>query len=160
MFEFFKGNKSYTLLSPISGKLTDITTLPDPVFAEKMLGDGFAVNPSENTVRSPISGTIIEIHDSLHAYGIESSNGLQILVHIGINTVELNNAGFKPMVKKGDKIKAGDPLADVNFGLIKSKGYSPFVIVIITNQDKIKSMSVISSQNVIGGKTEILTYKI
>lgn len=159
MFKFLK-NKSNHLLAPQNGLLTDITSLPDPVFAEKMLGDGFAVKPSDGNIYAPASGTIIEIHDSLHAYGIETDDGLQLLVHIGINTVELNGEGFNAKVKKGDKIKAGDLLAYANLELIESRGYPTYTIVLITNTDVLKSMSLIPIQEITGGETVVLNYNL
>ena len=158
MFGFSK-NKANELKATQTGELVDITTLPDPVFAEKMLGDGFAVKPSDGNVYSPASGTVIEVQDTLHAYGIETNDGLQLLVHIGINTVALNGEGFKAHVKKGDKIKAGELLASVNLELIKSKGYPTETITLITNLDSIKSIKAINPQPVIGGTTVALTYE-
>ena len=103
MFGFSK-KKVNELKATQTGELVDIATLPDPVFAEKMLGDGFAIKPSDDKIYSPASGTVIEVQDSLHAYGIETPDGLQLLIHIGINTVELNGEGFTTSIKKGDKI--------------------------------------------------------
>ena len=158
MFGFSK-NKSKELKATQTGELIEITTLPDPVFAEKMLGDGFAIKPSDGKVYSPASGTVIDIQDSLHAYGIETPDGLQLLVHIGINTVDLNGEGFTSHVKKGDKINAGELLATADLDFIKSKGYPTETITLITNLENVKSIKPISPQSVIGGTTVALVYE-
>ena len=158
MFGFSK-KKVNELKATQTGELVDIAALPDPVFAEKMLGDGFAIKPSDGKIYSPASGTVIEVQDSLHAYGIETPDELQLLVHIGINTVDLNGEGFTSHVKKGDKINAGELLATADLDFIKSKGYPTETITLITNLESVKSIKPVSPQPVIGGTTVALTYE-
>lgn len=163
MFGLFKKDKNAgsdpCLLAPCDGKAIDITTLPDPVFADKILGDGFAVNPSSEDkcdILSPIDGRIIDVQDSLHAYGIETPSGAEILVHVGINTVSLNGEGFKAHVKNGDKVKAGQPLCTADVALIHSKGLAASVVVLITNADEYKNFSIAYGECK-GGETAVLT---
>lgn len=140
-----------------TGKAVALSEVPDEAFAQKMLGDGLAILPSEGTVVSPVAGEIVEVLDSLHAYGIHSKNGLDVLVHIGINTVELKGEGFKAFVKTGDQVKAGDKLAEVDLALLKEKGYPTYTPIIITNGDAIKSLE-ITLGDTKAGETVVLTY--
>lgn len=164
MFGFFKKNKEEKLSLPQlvavqNGQVIKVETLPDPVFAEKMLGDGFAILPNnDGTVVSPIDATVEEVQDTLHAYCLHTADGLDILVHIGINTVSLNGEGFTPKVKKGDKVKAGDVLAKVDLDFIKSKGLPTYTVVLITNIDDVKSFDINTDTNVVSGETVVLNY--
>lgn len=164
MFGFFKKNKEEKLSLPQlvavqNGQVVKVETLPDPVFAEKMLGDGFAILPNnDGTVVSPIDATVEEVQDTLHAYCLHTADGLDILVHIGINTVSLNGEGFTPKVKKGDKVKAGDVLAKVDLDFIKSKGLPTYTVVLITNIDDVKSFDINTDTNAVSGETVVLNY--
>lgn len=164
MFGFFKKNKEEIKVTPQlmavqNGKVVRIETLPDPVFAEKMLGDGFAILPdNDGTIVSPVNATVEEVQDTLHAYCLHTTDGLDILVHIGINTVSLNGEGFVAKVKKGDKVKVGDVLAKVDLNFIKSKGFPTYTVVLITNIDDVKDFEINANTDAISGKTAILTY--
>ena len=94
------------LLATQNGTIVDLKDVPDEAFAQKLLGDGVAILPTDNEVYSPVDGTIIQVSDTLHAYGISTKDGLDILIHIGIDTVELQGEGFEPLVKEGDQVKA------------------------------------------------------
>ena len=107
---------------------------------------------------SPVSGTIIDIQDSLHAYGISTDDGLEVLVHIGINTVSLNGTGFQTKHKVGDKIHAGELLATVNLKLLEEKGLPKFTVVLITDMDAVKAIHR-SAGTAEAGKTAALTYE-
>lgn len=120
------------ILAPMTGKAIPITEVPDPVFADKVLGDGAAIIPSEGRIYSPIDGTIAAMPDSLHAYGIRAENGLEVLIHCGLETVGLKGEGFTPHVKVGDKVKAGTMLAEVDLDLLKKKGINPITPVLIS----------------------------
>lgn len=161
MFGIFKkkAEEPKILKATQNGKSVDITTLPDPVFAEKMLGDGFAILPSDGTVVAPVDGTIIDVQDSLHAYGISTEDGLELLVHIGINTVALNGEGFNCHVKVGDKVKAGDVLAEADLSLMKEKGYETYTITLITNMDMVKDLQV-RYVDTVRGETPVLEYSL
>lgn len=164
MFGFFKKDKETTsikqeLVAVQNGSVVKIETLPDPVFAEKMLGDGFAILPTDDgTIVSPVNATVEEVQDTLHAYCLHTDDGLDILVHIGINTVSLNGQGFKPKVKKGQKVKVGDTLAIVDLDFIKSKGLPTYTVVLITNIDEVKDFTILDNNQAQSGKTIVLTY--
>lgn len=167
MFDFLKKNKTETtlpeapantLLAVQNGTIVPVESLPDPVFAEKVLGDGYAIDPTDGKVFSPVSGTIIDIQDSLHAYGISTDDGLEVLVHIGINTVSLNGTGFQTKHKVGDKIHAGELLATVNLKLLEEKELPKFTVVLITDMDAAKAIHR-SAGTAEAGKTAALTYE-
>ena len=95
------------ILSPLDGRVIPLEEVPDEVFAEKLLGDGAAVIPENGNIYSPLDGEIIAIPESLHAYGIRSDAGIEMIVHFGLETVNLKGEGFSPKVKVGDRVKAG-----------------------------------------------------
>lgn len=124
------------ILAPVNGKLKTLKSLKDGVFSEEMMGKGFVVAPTDNTVYAPISGKLVTVFPTGHAYGIEGKDGTNVLVHIGIDTVGLNGEGFEALVKQGKKIKAGKPMAKVDFDGIKSKVPSIDVITLVTPDSK------------------------
>lgn len=131
---FFKKNKnSDTIISPVDGKIIAIENINDEVFSSKMMGDGFGVEPIDNEVKIPVSGRVVMLYPSLHAFGIEAANGVNVLVHIGIDTVELNGTGFTSMIQENENVKAGDTAMLVDFDFIKNQGYSTTVMVIVTD---------------------------
>ncbi|MBQ8301062.1 MAG: PTS transporter subunit EIIC, partial [Clostridia bacterium] len=118
------GTKSITRLSviaPISGKLITLDEVPDPVFAERILGDGLAVIPEDGKIYSPVDGEISSVTDTHHAYGFHSDDGLDILVHFGLETVSLGGEGFISHVNEGDRVKVGDLIAEVDMELLKER---------------------------------------
>ncbi len=157
MLSLFKKEKS--LNSVAKGKIVDITHVPDQVFSQKILGDGFAVIPSDGNIFSPTDGTVTEVSETLHAYCITNRDGLEILVHIGIDTVELKGSGFSPLVKKGDSVSAGAPLAHADLKTIKERGFHEIVVVAVTNSDKLKSFKVLEN-NSASPSTPAFIYKI
>lgn len=130
----FKKNKnSDIIISPAAGKIIPIENVKDEVFSSKMMGDGFAVEPIENEIKIPVSGKISMLYPSLHAFGIETANGVNILVHIGIDTVCLNGKGFQSMIKENQKVNAGETAIIADFDFIKKQGYGITVMVIVTD---------------------------
>ncbi|MFT4227658.1 PTS sugar transporter subunit IIA, partial [Micropruina sp.] len=119
--------------SPMDGTLVAIGDVPDPVFASGAMGAGIGVEPTSGTVYSPVTGTIIVTMGSGHAYGIRTDEGVEVLVHVGIDTVNMKGEGFEPKVAQGDRVSAGDVLVEVDLGKITEAGYSTTTVVIITN---------------------------
>ena len=133
MFNFFKKKEEpFKVVSCVDGTCINIENVKDEVFSQKMIGDGFAIVPCSNTIVSPISGSVEVAFHTGHAFGLKASNGVEVLVHIGINTVNLNGEGFKTLVKQGTKVKAGQPLVELNLDIIKEKGYDPTIMIIFT----------------------------
>lgn len=154
---FGRKNKKSEIFATQNGECVDIKKVPDEVFAEKMLGDGVAIIPKSSEVCSPVDGTVEQVFDTFHAYSIKADDGLEILVHIGLNTVELKGEGFCPKVKTGDRVSAGDLLCSVDLELIKGKGYETFTPIIVTNMGDIKDFE-IASGGVLAGKTAVIKY--
>ena len=142
-------------MAPMTGELMEITKVEDEVFSEKMVGDGIAIKPSEGIVVSPVQGEIIQVFPTKHALGIKTHEGLEILIHIGLDTVELKGKGFKTYVKAGDRVEIGDKLLEVDLDFIRENGKSTISPIIITNMDMVKSIS-IKTGNVNKGKNNIM----
>ena len=121
------------ILAPLTGNVIKLEEVPDKVFAEKMMGEGFAIEPLGNVVTSPVSGEITSLFATKHAIGITSDNGLEILIHVGMDTVSLNGEGFTAYINQGDKVKVGDKLLSVDFDKIKEKVPSIITPVVFTN---------------------------
>ena len=122
------------ILSPLTGNAVPLDQVPDPVFSEKILGDGVAVIPTNGKVVSPVDGEIISIADSSHAFGFLSVDGIEMLVHVGLETVALKGACFKVHVNVGDKVKAGDLVAEVDLNYLKEKNINPITPVLVTDK--------------------------
>ncbi len=120
-----------TITSPLNGTAVPLRQVPDPVFSEKILGDGCAIIPSDGRIYSPVDGEISSIAETNHAYGFSGNNGLEVLVHFGLETVALKGEGFTPYVKVGDRVKAGDLVAEVDIAFLQSKGINPITPVLI-----------------------------
>ncbi|MFV9510603.1 PTS sugar transporter subunit IIA [Tepidibacillus sp. LV47] len=145
-----------TFVAPISGKIVSIEEVPDPVFSQKMMGDGIAFEPTEGEVVAPIDGEIIQLFHTKHAVGIRSKGGLEILIHIGLETVQMEGEGFTAHVKEGDKVKAGDALISFDLNLIKEKAKSTITPLVITNREKVGKMEKLAQENVSKGQTQVL----
>ena len=157
MFGLFK--KEGALVAPNSGKTVDITTVPDAVFAEKMAGDGLAIDPTGDTVVAPADGELTMLFGTKHAFGMTLDKGVQILVHIGLDTVSLNGEGFTALKNQGDMVKKGEPIVKIDRELIQGKGLSLITPVIFTDMDVLKSFEAQLGIDVIAGETTVLTYK-
>ena len=123
--------KCSKILSPMTGEAVGLGEVPDPVFSQKIIGDGMAVIPSEGKLLSPVDGEIISVADTKHAYGLRTAEGLELLIHVGLETVHLNGECFQVFVKPGDKVKAGDLLAEVDMAYLKERGINPITPVLV-----------------------------
>ena len=125
------------VVAPIAGTIIDITDVPDPVFAKKSVGDGFGIStPSGGTVVSPVTGTVIMVAKTLHSVGIETKSGLNFLIHLGIDTVELDGKPFTLTVTKGDEVKAGQDIGTMDVEAIQAAGKDTTTVVTVTNTTK------------------------
>jgi glucose-specific phosphotransferase system IIA component len=118
---------------PLKGKIVPIAEVPDPVFSQKMMGDGFAILPENDVVRSPVDGKITNIFPTKHAVSLKSNEGREILIHVGLETVSLKGEGFTVLAEDGSKVKKGDKLLKVDFLGIAEKVPSTITSVVFTN---------------------------
>ena len=132
MFGFLKKEEPFKVVACTDGKCINITEVPDAVFSQKMMGDGFAIVPSGDTIFSPVSGSIETVFPTKHAIGIKTKDGIEIIVHIGIDTVNLNGEGFTSLVKQGNRVKAGQPLVKLDLNSFEEKNVNLTTMVIFT----------------------------
>ena len=163
MLSFFNKKKNETTVSNnnlkafLSGKVISIENVNDQVFSAKILGDGLAIEPESEIIVAPCDGVISTVMaDSKHAVGITTKNGMELLIHEGIDTVALNGEGFELFVKEGDSIKTGDKLIHFDPELIKSKGYQTTCILVVTNSDDFPNMKLHTGMDAIVGETVIV----
>lgn len=124
------------LLSPIKGEVVDLSEVNDVMFAEKVIGDGVAIKPLSEELKAPVSGTVTMVFDTKHAVGLKTKEGIEILVHVGIDTVQMAGVGFESFVKEGDSIREGDLLLRFDIEKIEKAGFSPNVLVVVTNSSE------------------------
>lgn len=155
------GKKKTIFTAPVSGQFQSLENVEDEVFSQKLMGEGYGIIPDNNKIYSPISGTVSSIFETKHALGITTNAGLEVLVHMGIDTVELNGEPFNIMVKKGEKVDKDKQLAEMDLDNIKSKNYGTVVLTIITNvQDKVKNLKFLTKEsNKIEAGHEVLEIK-
>ena len=151
-----KQNVLTTVLAPLTGKAVSLSEVPDPVFAEKVIGDGIAIIPEDGKIVSPVDGEISSIAETGHAYGFTADNGLEVLVHVGLETVSLKGECFKVYAKAGDKVKAGDLIAEVDLNLLKEKGLNSISPVLICSDLEEKEI-LYTEGNVKAGESVVLT---
>lgn len=148
------------LLAPVSGLLMPITDVSDPVFSQKMMGDGFGIEPSSNQIIAPVSGRIIMLADTKHAIGIQTDSGLELLIHLGIDTVELKGAPFEIDTAMDMAVKAGDAIGSMDLDAIHAVGKKTTVIVAITNTtDKLDHIDVNTGEVAAGDEAAVATLK-
>lgn len=149
MFGFFKkGDKKDNLpvekehlYSPANGIVVPVSDVADPVFSQKMMGDGFAVIPADGNIYSPAKGKVLSVFPTKHAVGILLDSGLELLLHMGLDTVELNGKPFEVFVKEGQALTADTLIAKVDLAQLQEAGKDSAMVVVITNMDKVKSFS-------------------
>ena len=159
LFDMFKKeDEQVGIVAPITGELLPISEVPDQVFNQKIMGDGFAIKPTEGRVYSPVSGKVLNVFPTKHAVALESKDGLEILVHFGMDTVTLKGEGFTAHVSEGDKVSANDLLLSVDLDVVSTKVPSLITPVIFTNLDG-KTVELKKTGTVNHGDAEILEIK-
>jgi glucose-specific phosphotransferase system IIA component len=148
---------TYHLKAFLSGKVIPIEEVNDPVFSTKILGDGLAIEPTDNIVLAPCDGVVsMTMPDTKHAIGITTANGMKLLIHVGIDTVHLKGEGFQLFAEKGSRIKAGDKLIQFDDKLIQEQGYSLTCILAVVNFDHYPSMKLHTNIETVAGETTII----
>lgn len=129
-----------SLIAPVKGEVVGLEVVPDPVFSEKMMGDGFAIKPTKDVVVAPCDGKILSVFPTKHAIGLVTKEGLEILIHIGLDTVNLNGKGFKSYVVDGEEVKQGQNLISFDYKYVMKKAKSLITPVVITNMDRVNNL--------------------
>lgn len=148
---------SADFFSVANGTYVDIENVADPTFAQKMLGDGFAIEPSDGTITAPVDGTVTTVFPTKHAIGFKTASGLEVLLHMGIDTVALNGEPFDVKVSADQSVKHGDVVATVDLDAIKAAGKATTMMVIITNMDAVGLLKFKLSSDAMTTSTKILT---
>ncbi|WP_066875337.1 PTS sugar transporter subunit IIA [Clostridium mediterraneense] len=157
MFGFLK--KELKLIAPIDGNTIALSNVPDPVFSQKMAGDGAAIDSTGDIVVAPCDGELTLIFKTNHAFAMSLDNGIELLIHIGIDTVSLNGEGFERLIEPRQTVKAGTPIIKINRQIIEKKNLSLITPVLITNPDSVKSIKPIINERVTAGNDIIIIYK-
>lgn len=164
-FDFLLGKKKEVeqtpvvvkIVSPLNGTVIPLSEVPDPTFAEEMLGKGVGVVPEESgVVSAPVSGTIIQLFETKHAFVVETEDGIQVLTHFGLNTVKLNGEGFEAVAKEGDKVNAGDPIVKYDLDFLKANADSIVTPVVVLEPDDFKNVESLVPGKSVAGSTEII----
>ena len=133
MFDFLK--KKHDFYSPVSGSVIDIENVNDEVFSKRIMGEGIAFNPSEGVVVAPIDSTVTATLESNHAIGLTTKDGIEYIIHIGLDTVELKGKGFKRLVEDGDKVSRGTSLIEFDINFLNSQNKDITTILVISNSN-------------------------
>ena len=126
--------------APLTGDIVPIEEVPDPVFADKVVGDGIAIKPAGNRMVAPCDGTIGKIFETNHAFSMETATGVELFVHFGIDTVELKGEGFKRVASEGQDVKAGETVIEVDLEFLREHAKSVITPVVISNMDDVASL--------------------
>lgn len=149
MFNFFKKKETkYSVHAVANGTTVALKDVPDPTFAEEMIGKGVAILPTDGKVVAPVSGTVSMVFPTNHAVGLVDENGVEVLVHIGIDTVSMKGEGFTGHVKQGDTLKAGDLMIEVDLDKVKEAGFNTIIPVIITNTPSFTAVEGLAGKDV------------
>lgn len=152
MFSFLKPKKkSFMIGSPVAGEAVPVSEVSDPTFSAGILGKGVAVRPTDGNIYAPADGTIGLLFDTLHAVSIQTENGAEILVHIGLDTVQLKGEGFTAHAATGDTVKKGDLLITVDLDKVKAEGYDVITPMIICNTDDYEAVEALTGKTVAPG---------
>src|SRR5215469_7401407 len=127
------------ILSPLSGQIWPLERVPDPVFAQKMVGDGLSIDPTDALLVAPCDGEVVSLHAAGHAVTLRTPQGLELLMHVGIDTVTLKGEGFIPRVKPGDKVQAGAPLIQFDLDFLATHAKSLLTQIVVANSERVTS---------------------
>ena len=151
--------KKECILAPCTGKTVPLSAVPDEVFAGGLLGEGIGIEPTDGKFFAPVEGIITSITDTNHALTLMSALGTDLLLHIGVDTVRLAGEGFRLLVSLGDRIQAGQPIAEVDIALIRSRGLSAICSVVVTEPEKIENIEY-HPGDCTGGKDAVMCYTV
>jgi PTS system glucose-specific IIA component len=157
-------SNGFLIYSPISGEVIPITDVPDVVFSEKIAGDGVAIKPTGNVIVSPVDGVVSQIFETNHCLVVTAENGIEVLIHFGIDTVELRGQGFKRVAEKGQSVRIGDPLIELDLEFLEKNAKSTITPVVISNvelhKDDRNNLFGYFEGTAVAGTTQILSIGI
>ncbi|TGB02764.1 PTS sugar transporter subunit IIA [Halobacillus salinus] len=153
---FGKKETSSEVYSPVTGNKVALEGVPDPVFSQKMMGEGIAIDPTDGVVVSPVEGEVVQVFPTKHAVGLKTASDAEILIHIGLETVSMEGEGFEAFVSQGDKVKVGDKLITFDLDLVKEKAKSTVTPIIVTNSDDY-AVEVTAGDQLSAGSTNLMT---
>lgn len=159
MFKMFKTKQTKELYAPVTGTTISLEQVPDQVFAQKMMGDGIAFELESNVICAPCDGKIAMVANTLHAVGINADNGAEILIHIGLDTVNLGGKGFTQLVQVGDKVTKGTPMIEVDMDFMKEQNIVLTTPMVITNSADFNFDVEDGEKHVIMGEDKVITFK-
>ena len=158
-FERIRGTKkrkeaqeSGIIYSPLKGTVIPLKEIPDPVFAEGILGFGCGIQPTSEMVYAPFDGAIVQVSDTKHAVGLKSADGTEVLIHVGMDTVEMNGNGFTTFVKTGDNVKKGEKLIEFSISEIEAAGYSSVTAVVVCSVSEAEKIKVLKADEIQTGE--------
>jgi len=148
-----------TLLAPVSGEVVALDDVPDEAFASKAVGDGLAIKPSDKWVVAPIAGTLVKIFNTNHAFCLETDNGVEIVVHMGLDTVALEGKGFTRLVEEGATVAAGQPVLEMDLEFLNASARSMISPVVVSNSDDFAGLTLLARGQVVAGETPLYEVK-
>ncbi|MGG6110747.1 N-acetylglucosamine-specific PTS transporter subunit IIBC [Pantoea allii] len=148
-----------TLVAPVSGEVVLLDAVPDDAFASKAVGDGVAIKPSDKRVVAPIAGTVVKIFNTNHAFCLESENGVEIVVHMGLDTVALGGQGFTRLVEEGAQVTAGQPVLEMDLDYLNANARSMISPVVVSNIEDFSGLTLLTQGQVVAGETPLYEIK-
>jgi PTS system N-acetylglucosamine-specific IIC component len=144
-----------TLLAPVSGEIVPIEQVPDEAFASKAVGDGLAIKPTGKTVVAPVAGTLVKIFNTSHAFCLETADGVEIVVHMGLDTVALGGKGFSRLVEEGATVSAGQPVLEMDLDFLNANARSMISPVVVSNIDDFAGVTLLATGTVVAGESKL-----
>lgn len=160
MFKNLFGKKEASIVAPLNGDLIQLKDVPDPVFNQKMMGDGVAIKPTDGKVCAPVDGEIVQIPETKHAIGLRTTDGVEILIHIGLETVSLQGEGFTVKTEVGSHVSTGDELLEFDLEYVRENAADVVTPIVITNgQESGKTFTMTEEKVAKAAETVIINYK-
>src|SRR4051794_24519803 len=147
------------IVAPLSGQIWPLERIPDPVFAQKMVGDGLSIDPTDSVLLAACDGEVMALHAAGHALTLRTPDGVELLMHVGIDTVALKGQGFKPLVKIGDAVKVGKPLIEFDLDFLATHAKSLLTQIVIVNGERVKWLDRATGR-VAAGKDTLFTVSV
>ncbi|WP_338562163.1 PTS N-acetyl glucosamine transporter subunit IIABC [Erwinia sp. E_sp_B04_7] len=148
-----------TLVAPVSGEVVALEAVPDEAFASKAVGDGLAIKPTSSTVVSPAAGTLVKIFNTNHAFCLETEKGVEIVVHMGLDTVALGGKGFTRLIDEGAKVTAGQPVLEMDLAYLNANARSMISPVVVSNIDDFNGITLVAGETVVAGESRLYDIK-